>query len=499
MDDQTTPENSEQPTQAIPSIKSMSPIADAPVSTPLSEHPEEVDELGSDAEAYAALKARRAERRRKKLFHRGIAAGIVLAVVAIAIVAVNLMSQQAEDISTEPIVDYVTRGTFQTQTSAKGTLKPLSATTISPTVDGTVSEVRVVSGQTVAAGDVLMTIKNDELDQAVSEKERELSAAQTKLATAQKALETAKAGTTKVDEEGNETWTEVDTTEDQETVNEAQQDVESAQAALSQAQAKAAERTVYAPVAGSIIDLNVQSGDMISGGTVSGSGDSGTKVPMQIADLSQMRVTVSVDEENITKIASGQAVEVTFPAIEGLTSQGSVETIATVASDSSSSYYSDGSSASFDVSVLIPSPDSRLKPGMTAQVSIITQQIDDVIMVPTQALLTDDGENYYVRVETNEETHEYKEVDVQVIAQDDNYAVVGRPDDSGSSADDQAVSGDINDPDADSTGDASADSPEESSTSNVSLPVASLHEGDVLIVSLGSDQLAGGDDTEVGA
>ena len=498
MDDQTSPERSEQPTQEIPSVKSVSPIADTPGSAPFSERTEEVDELGSDAEAYAALKARRAERRRKKLIHRGIAAGIVLAIVVIAIVAVNLMSQQTEDVSTDPIVDYVTRGTFQTQTSAKGTLKPFSATTISPTVEGTVSEVRVVSGQTVAAGDVLMTIKNDELDQAVSDAERTLRDAQADLATAQKALETAKAGTTETDEEGNEVWTEGDTAGAQEQVNTAQRDVESAQSALSQAQAKAAERTVYAPVAGSVIDLNVQSGDMISGGTVSGSGDAVSKVPMQIADLSQMRVTVSVDEENITKIANGQAVEVTFPAIEGLTSQGSVETIATVASDSSSSYYSDGSSASFDVSVLIPSPDSRLKPGMTAQVSIITQQIDDVIMVPTQALLTDDGENYYVRVETDEETHDYKEVDVQVVAQDDNYAVVGRPDDSDGSAGDQAVTGDINDPDAGSADDTSTDSPEESSTSNASLPVSSLHEGDVLIVSLGSDQLADGEDAEAG-
>lgn len=499
MDDQASPSHDEQPTQAIPSVKGVLPLTGAPNDANVAQAAEEeAGELRSDAEAYAALKARRAERRRKKLIHRGIAAGVVLAVVVIALVAINLMSQQAEDTSTEPIVDYVTRGTFQTQTSAKGTLKPLSATTISPTVEGTVSEVRVVSGQTVAAGDVLMTIKNDDLDQAVSDAERTLRDAQADLTTAQKALETAKAGTTEIDEEGNETWVEGDTTGAQEQVNTAQRAVESAQSALSQAQAKAAERTVCAPAAGSVIDLNVQSGDMISGGTVSGSGDSTSKVPMQIADLSQMRVTVSVDEENITKIATGQAVEVTFPAVEGLTSQGTVETIATVANDSSSSYYSDGSSASFDVSILIPSPDSRLKPGMTAQVSIITQQIDDVIMVPQQALLTDDSENYYVRVETDDQTHEYKEVDVQVLAQDDNYAVVGRPDDSDTSAEEQAASGDINDPDADGSEDSSDDS-QESSTSNASLPVTSLQEGDVLIVSLGSDQLMDGADSGAGA
>ncbi len=491
MDDQTPLSHGEQPTEAIPAIKKAVPAIESPEGAPLSEQTVQDDELGSDAEAYAALKARRAERRRKKLIRRGIAAGVVLGVIVIALVAINLMSQQSEDVSYEPIVDYVTRGTFQTQTSAKGTLKPLSATTISPAVDGTVSEVRVVSGQTVAAGDVLMTIKNDELDQAVSEAERTLRDAQADLASAQKALETARAGTTTEDEEGNQIWEEGDTADAQEKVNEAQRTVESAQSELSQAQAKAAERTVYAPCAGSVIGLNVQSGDMISGGAVSGSSDSSSSAPMQIADLSQMRVTVSVGEEDITKIATGQSVEVTFPAIEGLTSQGTVETIATVAS-SSTDYYGDGSSASFDVSVLIPSPDSRLKPGMTAKVSITTQQIDDVIMVPMQALLTDDGTNYYVRVETDEETHAYKEVPVQIIAQDDNYAVVGRPDDSDSATDDQTISGDINDPDADASGEENGESTDsaESSTSNATIPVSSLHDGDILIVSLGSDQLA---------
>lgn len=489
MDKSTAPMHAEQPTEVIPPV--VPTISAAPgtqdVTTPNASS--EDDELGSDAQAYAALKARRAERRRKKLIHRGIAAGVLVAVIAISLLVVHILSQEPET-TVEPMTDFVTRGTFSTQTSGKGTLKPLSATTISPSVDGTVAEVRVASGQTVAAGDVLMTIKNDDLDQAVSDAERTLKDAQADLSSAQNALAIAKAGTTTVDEEGNETWVEGDTQSAQEQVNSAQRAVETAQSALSQAQAKAAERTVYAPAAGSVIDLNVQVGSVINGGSVTSSGDSGSKEPMQIVDLSQMRVTVQIDEESITKIATGQTVEVTFPAIEGLTCQGTVENIASVASADSSSYYGGSSSASFDVDVLIPAPDSRLKPGMTAQVSIITQQIDDVIMVPTQALLTDDGENYYVRVETDSETHDYKEVNVQVFAQDDNYAVVGRPDDSGD-AEDQAASGDVNNPD-ETTNDTS------SSTSNASLPVSELHEGDTLIISLGSDQADFDSDTDSG-
>ena len=52
----------------------------------------------------------------------------------------------------------------------------------------------------------------------------------------------------------------------------------------------------------------------------------------------------------------------------------------------------------FNVDILIEAPDSRLKPGMTAEVSVVTEQLDDVVMVPTMALMTEDGEHYYVNL-----------------------------------------------------------------------------------------------------
>ena len=475
----------EQPTQSIPTTSSSTASANESTLQTIGDPGAPIeDELGSDAEAYAALKARRAERRKKKLIRRGIAAGVVAVVVIVAALVISSLSQEPETV-VEPVTDYVLRGTFSTEVNGKGTLQPLSATTVSPTVDGTVSEVRVASGQAVNAGDVLMVLKNDELDQAVTDAQRTLSDAQADLAAAQQALKTAQAGTTTYDDEGNAIWEAGDTASAQEQVNTAQRSVETAQATLTTAQAKANERTITAPAAGSVIDLNVQVGSVISGGCVTT--DSGSKSPMQIADLSQMRVTVQVGEEEIMSVAAGQNVDVTFPAISDLTSSGTVETIATVASSDVSSY--DGSSSVvFDVSILIPQPDSRLKPGMTAKANIITQQIDDVIMVPTAALVTDDGSSYYVRRETNSETHEYEEVAVEVIAKNDNYAVVGRP------ADDDTVSGDVNDPGA-ATG-SSEEGTTGGATSNASLPVSPLSEGDTLITMLGSDDSSYVDGTD---
>ena len=51
-------------------------------------------------------------------------------------------------------------------------------------------------------------------------------------------------------------------------------------------------------------------------------------------------------------------------------------------------------------------------------------------MVPVTALLTDDGQSYYVNVETDPETHAMERLDVDVIAKNDDFAVIGKPADA---------------------------------------------------------------------
>ena len=99
----------------------------------------------SDEEAYAKLKAKRAERRRKKLIRRGIAAGVVGAIALIAIVATLVINTQPQGAS-GPVTDMVTKGTFTTTVEAKGQLKPISSSVVSPSVDGTVDSINVQAG-----------------------------------------------------------------------------------------------------------------------------------------------------------------------------------------------------------------------------------------------------------------------------------------------------------------------------------------------------------------
>lgn len=375
----------------------------------------------SDEEAYAKLKAKRAERRKKKLIKRGIIAGIAAGIVIIAVVATLIITNQPAE-EQAPMIEQVEEGTFTTTVDAKGSLQPISSSVVSPTCDGTIESINVTTGQAVNAGDVLMTIKNDELDRNVADAQRTLAGAQEDLAAAKKAYNAAAAAPATVDEDGNTVQT--DLSSQQSAVSSAQRAVESAQAALDQANSKAAERTVTAETSGSIVNLNAKVGASVSGGMVMGEGDSnGGKQCMQVVDLSQMKVTIQVGESDIAKVTVGQTANITYPAFPDIVSQGTVTSIASVASTSGTS---DGSGVSFDVDILISEPDTQLKPGMTAQVSVVTEQLDNVITVPTTALSTDDGMNYYVNVATDETGEHTKRVNVTVVTKNDDSAVVGK-------------------------------------------------------------------------
>lgn len=377
----------------------------------------------SDEEAYAKLKAKRAERRRKKLIRRGIAAGIVGVIALIAIVATLVINAQPQGDS-GPATDMVTEGTFSTTVEAKGQLKPISSSVVSPSVDGTVDSINVQAGQSVNEGDVLMTIKNEELDRNVAEAQRAVAAAQEDLANAKKAAAAAQANPT-TDVDGGSAAAGISAASaDTNAVSAAQRSLTSAQANLDQANAKAASRTVTAPSSGSIVALNAKVGATVTGGMTMGESDtSGGKQCMQIADLSKMKVTVQVGEKDITKIAVGQSANVTYPAFPDIVSQGTVTAIASVANSDSNS---GGGSVTFNVDILIEAPDARLKPGMTAEVSVVTEQLDDVVMVPTMALMTEDGEHYYVNVATDDEGKQTRRVKVTIVTQNDNEAVVGK-------------------------------------------------------------------------
>ena len=164
------------------------------------------------------------------------------------------------------------------------------------------------------------------------------------------------------------------------------------------------------------------------GSSTPGAGNAGPLIT--IADLSQMKVNVQINEVDISRIAVDQKAQVSFTALRDLYCDAVVTHVSAVSSngaDAGASYDNPGRSiVSYTVDLLISSPDASIKPGMTANVDIMIQHMDNVLTVPLVAVM-DDGDGAYVNVVTSRDEKGYpqvKRVSVTVKAQSSTTAVI---------------------------------------------------------------------------
>ncbi len=138
--------------------------------------------------------------------------------------------------------------------------------------------------------------------------------------------------------------------------------------------------TLRAPIAGTVVEVNVDPGfDAPSGDAI-------------VINAASLEVTADVVESDLPTLSVGQPAQVVVSAV-GATLSGKVTTIAPVASSSSGS----NSVVSYAVTVSIADPSGNVRPGMSADVSITTAQAAGVLSIPVTALVGSDGQ-YAVRV-----------------------------------------------------------------------------------------------------
>ncbi|MBE5024165.1 efflux RND transporter periplasmic adaptor subunit [Olsenella sp. DSM 107455] len=363
--------------------------------------------------ALESLQRHRRARRRKKVIAAGVVGGIVVAAGIAWAVLTSASSQPAEEapLQTIPLM----REEFSESVQATGTAQPLTSVVVTPKADGVIASVDVALDDAVAEGQVLLTIKNDELDRAVKQAELDLRTKRAENDAVQKAYNELYYAD-EVDKDALAAkLIELETS---------RLNLEIAQDAYDDAVATAAGRTVKAPASGSVVALNAVAGAAVgAGGTTSSGAEGGGSGPLvQIADLSQMTVKVQVNEVDISRIAVGQAARVTFSALPGTMLDAQVTRISTTAA--ADPYGGSGGVVTYDVELLIPDPAPELKPGMTASVEILMQSVPDALTVPVSALMTDDGVSYYVYVMSDPETEAVERRDVSVPAQSDTTAVI---------------------------------------------------------------------------
>lgn len=143
------------------------------------------------------------------------------------------------------------------------------------------------------------------------------------------------------------------------------------------------EFEVRAPADGTILELAVEPGEIITSGTATFGG--GT-VLMRLADLSRMVVKTDINEVNISRVEMGQEAEIRLDALPGKVFHGTVTAIAPRGKK-------EDTIVTYTVTIDIDNPEKKLRPLMTANVDILTQALENVLTVPLEALRTDDGKD----------------------------------------------------------------------------------------------------------
>ena len=165
-------------------------------------------------------------------------------------------------------------------------------------------------------------------------------------------------------------------------------DVAAAKAKISADQSIINTMEITAPFNGTITTVSVLPNDQVSGPTTASSSStasSGTTA-FQIDDMSHLLIDVTVAETNISTIKLDQAVNITFSALTGKKYTGKVVDVSQVGTVSQGV-------ATFGVTVEITSADQNVRPGMSANVNIVTASAQNVLVVPTRAIQTSGGQH----------------------------------------------------------------------------------------------------------
>jgi HlyD family secretion protein len=111
-----------------------------------------------------------------------------------------------------------------------------------------------------------------------------------------------------------------------------------------------------------------------------------------LPDISSLRVTARVDETERGRLALKQPVTVHLDAIPDKQFAGNVAEISTIASEDFTAGWP--IPRNFDLRITLDQIDPRLRPGLTAQITIIVNRIPDVIVIPVQATFQKEGETF---------------------------------------------------------------------------------------------------------
>src|SRR5262245_48529419 len=261
----------------------------------------------------------------------------------------------------------VARGDLIQAVTASGQLNPVVNIQVGSQISGRISKMYVDFNSEVKSNQVIAEIDPSSYQVAVLRAEAEVANAKANLALSK----------VQADRSDSLFTNNLVSASDRDTAKAQQQQaaaqLQSAEAALSNAKVDLSRCTIYAPVDGVVISRNVDVGQTVAASF-------NTPTLFLIAnDLAKMQIDALVSEADIGGVAEGQNVNFTVDAFPYRTFHGKVSQLRYGA-------LTNQNVVNYDCVIGVNNPDLKLLPGMTANVSIITAEREDVLKIPNAAL-----------------------------------------------------------------------------------------------------------------
>ncbi len=288
------------------------------------------------------------------------------AVAAIAIVA-WLMSGGKKEEKVEFQTAKVERQDISTSITATGTIEPVTSVTVGTQVSGIVSKLYVDYNSVVRKGQVIAELDKTNL---ISE----LNTSKANLASAQSTLNYEQANFNRYQTLYNKGLVSADDYENAKlSYEKARQQVASSRENVQKAQTNLGYATITSPIDGVVLSKSVEEGQTVAASF-------NTPELFTIAqDLTDMRVIADIDEADIGGVKEGQRVTFTVDAFPDDKFEGSVTQVRQQATTESNV-------VTYEVVISAPNKDLKLKPGLTANVTIFTLEKNGVLAAPAKAL-----------------------------------------------------------------------------------------------------------------
>ncbi len=306
---------------------------------------------------------------------------LLIAVLAVALVIFFVFIKKGKADQPQYRTEALAKGDVQSVVTTSGTINPIDIVEVGSQVSGKIAKLYVDYNSQVKVGQLMAEIDQDIQKAKVDSNLANYNSALASLEQAKATLQNTERSHARTQDLFKRALVSIEAKETAEAelisarvgVQTAEARVQQAKSTLDQSRVDLSYCIIRSPIDGTVIDRPVNVGQTVAASM-------NAPVLFKVAtDLTKMKVQCSVDEADIGRVKEGQSVRFTVDAFQGETFNGKILQVRYAA-------VTTNNVVTYTTIVDAPNPEIKLRPGMTATVTIVTGEAKDVIKVPNAAL-----------------------------------------------------------------------------------------------------------------